>query len=94
MYKYRYKDIKEIPCIRSVKLCLNIKKRFDFKIILSDLTALEILSSNKCEILKAKKTVTPLKIRKNLANFFETFATASFAKWNLKTWFQSSLIFE
>ena len=65
LYKYRYKDIKEIPCIRSVKLCLNIKKRFDFKIILSDLTALEILSSNKCEILKAKKTITPLKIRKN-----------------------------
>ena len=61
--KYYYKNILNIPKINNIKLFFNIKK-YDLKKILTCLILLEILSLNKCRILKLKSSILSLKIRK------------------------------
>ena len=61
--KYVYKNIKEIPCVYTIKLRFTTKK-YDLKTVLSGLIALEILNGKKCKILKTKKTIISLKTRK------------------------------
>ena len=60
--KYVYKNIKEIPCVYTIKLCFT--KKYDLKTVLSGLIALEILNGKKGKILKNKKTIISLKTRK------------------------------
>lgn len=61
--KYHYKNINEIPKITCIECYFNIKK-YDLKKILTCLLALEILSLNKCKMLKIKSSILSLKIRK------------------------------
>lgn len=61
--KFEYTTINNLPKIKKIILSFNFKK-FDFKLLISALIALEIISLQKCSLLKAKKFNISLKIRK------------------------------
>lgn len=61
--KFTYRDVSKLPALLSIKLTFNIKN-YNFKNLLISLAALEIISLNKCFLIKSKTSVLSLKIRK------------------------------
>lgn len=61
--KFMYRDVSKLPALLSIKLTFNIKN-YNFKNLLISLAALEIISFNKCSLIKSKTSVLSLKIRK------------------------------
>lgn len=61
--KFHYKLINKLPIIKSVTLSFNFKK-FDIKLLISALTALELLTLNKGILIKSKVSNVSLKVRK------------------------------
>lgn len=61
--KFKYKTINNVPRIEFITLNFNFKK-FDTKMLLSALAALELITSNKGALIKSKSSNISLKIRK------------------------------
>lgn len=61
--KFFYKDINKLPNIKFITLSFNFKK-FDIKLLISALAALEFITVNKGVLTKSKVSNVSLKIRK------------------------------
>jgi large subunit ribosomal protein L5 len=58
-----YKKISQIPKLKKIILSYEFKK-YDFKLLLSSMVALELITSQKSNIIKSKVSNITLKIRK------------------------------
>lgn len=58
-----YKKISQIPKLKKIILSYEFKK-YDFKLLLSSIVALELITSQKSSIIKSKVSNISLKIRK------------------------------
>lgn len=61
--KFNFTNINNIPKFQKITLSFNFNK-YDFKLLVSALIALEIISLQKCNLLKSKTSNISLKIRK------------------------------
>jgi len=61
--KFQYKKISQIPKLNKIILSYEFKK-YDFRLLLSALIALELITLQKCSIIRAKVSNISLKVRK------------------------------
>lgn len=61
--KFQYKRVNQLPMIKCAILTFNFKK-FDMKLLISALSALELITLNKGVLIKSKISNVSLKIRK------------------------------
>ena len=61
--KFQYKMVNKLPSIKFVTLNFNFKK-FDIRLLVSSLSALELITLNKGVLVKSKISNVSLKIRK------------------------------
>ena len=63
VYRFNYKNSKELPRIEKISLSFNNKK-YDFNSLVSSLVALELLSNQRGQLVKSKTQNVSLKLRK------------------------------